>query len=88
MMLDSNITAGDLDADGHVDLVVKGTFSGLRVLLGDGKGGFVEQRYATGGGPANLVLADVNGDGRLDVLTANASGSLTELLNRVAAVGR
>ncbi len=68
-------TAADLNGDGHVDLVGFdfGEGVGADVLLGDGHGGFsAPVRHATGlnsyayGGTA--ILADVNGDGILDIV--------------------
>ncbi len=73
---DASITTGDLDGDGHPDLVV----SGVTAFLGDGKGGFREgQSYLAGGGQP--TLADVNGDGLPDVLVANPGSGVSVLLN-------
>jgi hypothetical protein len=72
------IVAADLDGDGKLDLVTpnwgKGTVS---ILLGDGKGGFAHARgspFHAGPTPFAAAVADVNGDGRPDVVVANYSG--------------
>jgi hypothetical protein len=74
----TSVAIGDLDLDGVPDLVVPNSTSGnVGVLLGQGDGTFLPvatQRLCAGGleiidAPA---LADVNGDGRLDLLVANA----------------
>ncbi|HET9361860.1 MAG TPA: VCBS repeat-containing protein [Vicinamibacterales bacterium] len=71
----ANVSAGDLDGDGDLDLVLaKGRHTPLvdRVLLNDGHGRFVatdlapmaDRTYAA-------VLADIDGDGDLDILVSN-----------------
>jgi hypothetical protein len=63
-----SFVAGDVNKDGHVDLVVAEN-NKLSVLIGDGKGGFapapVEPTPVTGVG-GEMLLADFNGDGVLD----------------------
>jgi len=72
----ANVSLGDLNGDGHLDVVLaKGRHWPLvnRVLLGDGKGRFpdlidlapVEDRSYSGS------LADLDGDGDLDVVISN-----------------
>jgi hypothetical protein len=54
----------------------------VRVLLGDGKGGFTTgPTMRTGPGSWRMDLADVNGDGKIDLVTSNVdSDSVTVLL--------
>jgi hypothetical protein len=80
------ISTADMNADGFLDLVVtNSTGNSVSVLLGNGTGAFnavVPQGppdFSTGAAPQNLVLADFNQDGRLDIVTSNASGSFTFL---------
>src|SRR5207249_1548514 len=47
--------------------------------LGDGSLG-VHVDYTTGASPYGVVVADLNGDGRLDVATANYAGSSISVL--------
>ncbi len=69
-----SLNVGDINEDGYLDLV-----SGemhfptnpdpvLRVLYGDGAGGFVVDEVASGIGNHESKLADLDGDGDLDIL--------------------
>ena len=86
------IAVGDFNGDGKLDMAVtswddNSTDSFVTVLLGNGDGTFMPGvSYFTGNGgagsiyggaePYSIVVADMNGDGKLDLVTANA-GSLT-----------
>lgn len=88
----SALAIGDVNGDGNPDLVAlynrgSSTPSYAVMLLGDGTGRFTHGgSFAVGNGPYALALADLDGDGRLDVVTANGynGGSLSVLLNRTA----
>ena len=77
-LCDRNTTAAafaDVDGDGDLDLIVLATRGPNAVFLNDGTGKFTEHRDlgldSTGHGGTTLTLADVNGDGRLDMYVAN-----------------
>lgn len=74
----TSIATGDLDGDGHLDAVVADLGGGtVSVLLGDGAGGFAPATpFPIGEGfqsPYAVALGDANGDGHLDVATANVN---------------
>ncbi len=87
------IDLGDVDGDGDLDAALGAMMGGDPVvLLGDGRGGFVEARGAvTGSGqsPNYTTLADLDRDGRLDLVTGNyASGDVSIYLSRPATAAR
>jgi hypothetical protein len=84
------LAAADLDGDGAVDLALGAMGENEPiVLLGDGKGGFAQaEGLSLGGGnsPNYAVAADLNGDGRPDIVTGNyGSGDVSVFLGRPGA---
>jgi hypothetical protein len=64
-----NLAAGDLDGDDRPDLVIVTQDSALLVLLGQPDGSFALDSTRPVSGLPNLLLADVDRDGDLDLLT-------------------
>jgi len=88
-----SLTLGDVNGDGILDIITANYGSDdASVLLGNGNGTFQgQQTFGTGAGtsPASVVLGDVNGDGRLDIITANyGSNNASVLLNILAFTGQ
>ena len=81
----------DVDGDRRLDVVAatRSSFAEqadgrIVILRGDGKGGFVRTgaTLPTPPGPAQVTLADVDGDARPEILLTHASGALTIWRNR------
>lgn len=56
---------------------------GVRVMLGDGRGGFQpapHSPFATGKGAWQLAVGDVNGDGKPEVVTSNLESDSVSVL--------
>ena len=72
--------SGDFDKDGNIDLVtVNNLATGtISFLKGNGQGGFTNavaaNIFTVGAAPEHIAVADLNGDGNLDVMTANYGG--------------
>jgi hypothetical protein len=83
----TSVTAADVTGDGKVDLISanNGLNAGntLTVLINNGSGGFVlSSSVGVGNAPRWVTAADVNGDGRMDLISANqVANTLSVLFN-------
>lgn len=90
-----SVAIADLNGDGHPDVVVASECltsecshgadpGGVSVLLGNGDGTFQNPINYSSGGPdaLSVAVADVNGDGRPDLVALNASSTVGVLLNQ------
>ncbi|MCC2545562.1 FG-GAP-like repeat-containing protein [Hymenobacter sp. BT175] len=74
------VAVGDVDADGDLDMVACNYMSNtLSIRLNNGSGVYqtpaTNGSVAVGSNPEHLALADVNGDGSLDLLSADQSSN-------------
>jgi hypothetical protein len=76
------IALADMNRDRNLDAVLAAS-TGVRVLLGDGRGGFrpgAGSPFPTGKGTWQLAVADLNADRRPDVAATNLESNTVSVL--------
>jgi hypothetical protein len=79
------LAVGDVNNDGHLDVVVTSLFAGssggIAVLLGNGDGTFQPAAVFTNdlGAAESVALADIDSDGNLDLLAGEGDGAGIEV---------
>ena len=73
----NSITAGDVDGDGHIDVVTADKeLNRFSVFLNEGDGTLEDpSHYPAGRGAFHLTAADLDGDGHVDLISANEDGA-------------
>ncbi|MBZ5710113.1 FG-GAP repeat domain-containing protein [Nannocystis pusilla] len=66
------LLAGDVDQDGHADLIVPGATGGIAVLRGDGSGALATPVLTPVDPPTGAAAGDFDGDGKLDLVVSFA----------------
>jgi hypothetical protein len=76
------VRVADINRDGHADIVSPNLDGNdVTVLLGNGKGGFVQAAgspFPCGDAPFNAAVGDVNGDGVADLAIVNSPSSTSD----------
>ncbi|MGA7697089.1 MAG: FG-GAP-like repeat-containing protein [Candidatus Sulfotelmatobacter sp.] len=81
-----SVAVSDLNGDGNLDLAVSAASNTVYVLLGDGTGNFNQAPPPSLWGgptisdPVTVVISDFNGDGKLDMATANLSSYFATIM--------
>ncbi|MET3022248.1 MBG domain-containing protein [Flavobacterium hydatis] len=86
------IRTGDLDGDGKLDIVVTNTFTGTNTISvlrntssGTGNIGFTaHQDFNTGDKPYGVVIGDIDGDGKADIVTSNLNGNSVSVIRNIS----
>ena len=83
-----SVTATDVNGDGKLDLISANSLTNtLSVLTNVGNGNFALDTTVTigivGANPSCVAAADLNGDGRLDLASANTMNTLSVVFNYV-----
>ena len=76
-----SLATADLRNDGNIDIIAGCQSAGeIAVFLSNGNGTFkTEKSYAVPDGVDDIVVADVNGDGKLDVAATNGGSTVSVL---------
>lgn len=87
------VVVGDFNGDGKLDIATSnnGTTPTFSVVLNTGSNGNVsfatKQDFTVGGDPTSIAVGDFDGDGKLDLVTANHTGNTISVVRNTTANG-
>ncbi len=89
------VVFGDLDGDGKADMVIANSGSAkISVYRNNSSSGSItggsfaaKVDFTTGTAPANVRIADIDGDGKLDILVTNSGSASVSVFRNTAASG-
>jgi hypothetical protein len=87
-----SICIGDINTDNKPELVISNYGSNsISVLRNTGTSGFVsfatKLDFATGPNPWSIAIGDIDGDGKLDLTSANTSSNSVSILRNSSSIG-
>ncbi|MCX6120397.1 MAG: FG-GAP-like repeat-containing protein, partial [Ignavibacteriales bacterium] len=87
-----SVAEGDLDGDGKLDLVASNYSGGsVSVFLNTSSSGSITYAtkvdFNTGNAPYTVALGDIDGDGKLDIVTTNNSSNTISVLRNTSTPG-
>jgi len=82
------VITADVNGDGKPDYISANsgnTANSISVLTNNGRGSFTTAgSYIVGGSPWSVAAADVNGDGKVDLIAVNTAGNTIKVLTNTA----
>lgn len=76
-----DVTTAEFTSSGQLDLAVATGNNTISMLLGNGTGAYpTHVQYAVPGNPVSIIHGDFNGDGRMDIATADQYASEVSVL--------
>jgi|GEM_PF-474602 len=88
----SSMTTADIDGDGKLDMILSNfTNSQIYVLLNTSAPGNISfgaaKSFSTGTNPGSVTVADIDADGKADILTVGKNTNIAYILRNISLIG-